>query len=322
MTEEKLFELDRQATRSIVRWLVFFGTLIGFPVLYFKYMSLGTVCYADPFFGLQNVLIHLFNGTWTSWSRPAIMLIVGTLGVLILLTLIFGRVFCAWICPYGTLLTFFGGLKKQKKHFPEAFSDTSIKYGVMLGFLVTAAILGRYTFCDVCPAGAMYRFLGPASISFPWLLLIPLMFFVVVMIFAVYYDGRAWCKYFCPLGAFVACVDRASASRIALPADRCIECRRCEKACPMSIKTLDFTRYPLLNDEEVKAVLEDLGKPDLLDKPKKFDKLPEELREVLTRKASSYTIPPGECIKCYQCYDVCPVKPEKKKKKKKTGDDA
>ena len=38
-----------------------------------------------------------------------------TVAGLIIFTVIFGRAFCSWICPYGTFFTYFGKVKKEKK---------------------------------------------------------------------------------------------------------------------------------------------------------------------------------------------------------------
>jgi polyferredoxin len=205
-------------------------------------------------------------------------------------------------------------MEVERKELPEVVQDSNIKYGVLIGFILIAAVLGRQVFCDFCPLGTLYRTTGPYAYAFPWLLLFPLSILFGFMIIAFLYKPRMWCMYVCPLGALIAVEDKFSLMRVQLPSDACIECRQCEKICPMDIPLMKETRYKLLNDPKVKQVLMRLGEPDLLRKPSKFEKLPEEVQHILTERQRKYKVPPGECIRCYQCVDTCPI--EKKKKEK------
>jgi ferredoxin-type protein NapH len=257
---------------------------------------------------------------WSYFSSPAISLLLFSLLALIIFTLIVGRAFCSWVCPFGALLDFSGKLSNtlelKQKELPEVVQDKNIKYGILVGFLAVAAFLGRQAFCDICPLGTFYRVTGPYSFAFPWLLLFPLAILFGFMIIAFFYKPRAWCIYICPLGAFLAGEDKISMMRVQLPNDACIECRQCEKVCPMEIPLMKDTRYKLLNDSKVKEVLNKLGDPDLLKKPSKFEKLPEEVQVVLTERMKYYKVPAGECIRCYQCVDTCPIIKKQKEKLK------
>lgn len=302
--------LSRQNSRWIVRAVIFFIVLIGLPLGFFAFFIYGTVCIIDPFFYIQRIailggeLLGVTDGPGYG-SDLNMILITITVAGLIIFTIIFGRAFCGWICPYGTLLTFFGKLRKNKRELPEVLQDTNIKYGVLLGFFLSALVLGRYAWCDICPIGGFYRASGPFFYDFPWLLTFPLVFFIAIALMAVYYETRGFCKYLCPLGAFIALLDRISLNRVQLPLDRCVECHKCDDICPMGIDIVNETRFELLNDPEVKKGLEDAGIANL--SREKFDELPKELQEKISKNLKYYKVPAGECIRCYQCVDVCPV---------------
>ncbi len=300
---------SRQNARFIIRLAIFIIVLIGLPLGGFTFFYLGTVCFIDPFFWLQSIAIIVGGGSVATVNLKISLMITISVGGLIIFTIIFGRAFCSWICPYGTLLTFFGKLKKNKRELPEVLQDTNIKYGVLLGFFFAALILGRYAWCDICPIGGFYRATGPFVYDFPWLLAFPVVFFIAIALMAVYYDTRGFCKYLCPLGAFIAILDRISLNRVQLPSDRCVECHKCDDICPMGIDIVNGTRFELLNDEEVKNALDKAGIKNL--SREKFDELPKDLQEKISKKLKYYKVPAGECIRCYQCVDVCPVLNEK-----------
>lgn len=295
---------QRQLIRSIVRWVIFIVTFIGLSVALLGFFKFGTIDWIDPFFYVQTIVISLARFNLTSLPKSTLLLIITTVGGLIIFTIFIGRAFCSWICPFGTILDGVGGLnKKEKRDLPEVIKERSLKYGVLFGFLFSAAVLGRYAFCDICPAGTFYRTTGPLAFNYAWLVTIPLFILIVILIIAYFFDSRAWCKYLCPLGALIAIIDKLAISRVHLPTHSCIECRKCESVCPMDIDILNETRYKFLNDLEVKKTLEEHKIKKLL----KFDKLPEEVQKILLKKSKIYSILSNECIRCYRCVDNCPI---------------
>ena len=89
---------------------------------------------ADPFVGAMTVLSthHVYRGLL--WS-------VGLLA----LTLVFGRVFCGWICPFGTLHHFFGWILPSRRgrgaarvEANKTYRRQSIKYYLMYAFLLAS----------------------------------------------------------------------------------------------------------------------------------------------------------------------------------------
>jgi polyferredoxin len=90
---------------------------------------------ADPFVAVMTLL-----STGTVYRALALSLVV------VLLTLVFGRVFCGWVCPFGTLHHFFGwifpsrylkGSKRVNANHTKTWQ--SGKYYLMWGFLGAAA---------------------------------------------------------------------------------------------------------------------------------------------------------------------------------------
>jgi len=60
-------------------------------------------------------------------------------------------------------------------------------------------------------------------------------------------DNRAFCKYICPVTVPLKITSRFSLLKIKGDAEKCNDCRACEKFCPMDIRVPDYT----LNNERV-----------------------------------------------------------------------
>lgn len=261
--------MDRQLVRRITQLAILLVILVGLggSIMLVDRLSLGYFSWFCPFYYLQSIPVWLGAGI----GPLLILLLAVFLGVTVL-TLLLGRVFCSWICPFGTVLDVAGAARDEKKKhgFPEFLKDRTIKYGILIGFVVAAFVLQRPAFCDVCPAGALYRTVGPAYVGdfSPWLF-VPVGILVAVLISSIIYDTRGWCKYLCPLGAYLAIVDRLGLkrSRVRMPIEKCMECFMCNTSCVMGIPVLDETKW---KDEN--------------------------------------RVPPGECIRCYACIDNCPMK--------------
>ncbi len=312
--------VGKQNWRLAVRLVFFIVAFIGLPLVFLRYLSVGTFCFIDPFYGIQYLAVGV--GTGFDYSTNHALILVGlTVGILVLLTIIMGRSFCSWICPFGTWLDGVGALKKDKREMPDAYivnalRDRTIKYGFLLGFLLANVAFGSYFFCAICPIGAAARFVGPAFMGIPVLMLLPLFFFAGFSYIAYAYEPRMWCKYYCPLGGFLALLDRISYHRVYIEPHTCIECRRCEKVCPMDIKIVEETRFKLLQDPEVReAIGATDDNPDPLYNTN-FHFLPDDVKELLERKSYEYCIPPGECIRCYKCTEVCHVKTKASQKER------
>ncbi len=191
-------------------------------------------------------------------------------GVTLVLTLLFGRVWCGWVCPLGTLLEWIKPPSRRSR--PEAPADRwrSFKYVLLLTMLF-AALLGSQTllFLDpitimtrsvaaaVWPAaryavyGAeafLYRFKflwGPLdavhdAVVYPVLQGVEsvMIHAAVVFLFFVgivalnWWAERFWCRYLCPLGGLLGLLSKLALVRREA-GEACTQCARCSRDCPL-----------------------------------------------------------------------------------------
>ena len=221
----------------------------------------------------------------------------GLLYSLITLTasVLFGRVWCGWICPFGSLLEWLSPRFVKGK----VSEQWRVVKFLLFFFLIFAAILGNQSGVFLDPISMLTRtmttvlwpglrflvyglesflyqfdFLWPALDALNANILLPLfqgiesvfiaslpvfLFFAIVVAFNRIAE-RFWCRYLCPLGGFLGLVSRLAIIRREVTSD-CISCDRCSRVCPTG--TIDAEK--------------------------------------------SYASDPAECTVCYDCAAECPV---------------
>lgn len=245
-------------------------------------------------------------------SRTLIMGVVISGLVLIVLTLVLGRVFCSWICPFGTLLDWLEGLLKKLRlnkankirngEKTNLLVNPNNKYGVLAGTLISAGILRSPAFCTICPIGGTCRAAGLQGVNMGLEAL-----FIPLIAGLSFVQKRFWCRFLCPVGALLALTDRFSFLKVRLPADTCLRCGRCEKVCSMDIAPWTNTHKALKKDALVMDALMEAGLPDFLDRPVPFRELPAKTQEAISAVNKQYPVPRGECTHCYECTAICPL---------------
>ena len=174
-------------------------------------------------------------------------------------TLLWGRVFCGYLCPFGALQDFIDRLVPERfqKQVPAWIHDRAIwiKYGILALILVPAIteaagspILGR--------DASLYGYVEPfGTVFFPstsvvlWAIAIAFLLASVVV-------PRFYCRYACPLGSALAVVSRISPFRIKR-VEQCTVCKVCEQTCPTGAirgAEVDFPECVRCSECEVKLI--------------------------------------------------------------------
>ncbi len=224
---------------------------------------------------------------WLAGSALALL----TLGI----TLVFGRAFCGWICPMGTLLDLIPMRQRSHSTPPEAWRGLKT---LLLVVILGMALAGSLTLLVLDPLTLLLRGLasgvwpaldrlvtvmeeilypvpglGQAVAAFDaWVrpALLPSQpvgsragwLFALVLLGVIGLNAwapRFWCRYLCPLGGLLGVLSRLALVRRVVGED-CPSCALCEHACPTG--TIDPER--------------------------------------------SFTSDPAECTLCMDCLEVCP----------------
>ena len=157
--------------------------------------------------------------------------------VFALISLLFRKSFCSWLCPVGTISEYLW--KLGRRIFGRNFSLPkwldyplrSLKY-LLLGFFVYAvAMMSASAIADfvASPYGLVvdvrmlnfFRFIGTTTA-------------VVLggLVLASLFVRNFWCRYLCPYGALMGLISMFSPLRITRNESACVDCAKCAKACP------------------------------------------------------------------------------------------
>ncbi|OQY33575.1 MAG: hypothetical protein B6I38_03510 [Anaerolineaceae bacterium 4572_5.1] len=103
-----------------------------------------------------------------------------------------------------------------------------LKYLILLIVLIASVNAVYPPLREICPARAVFSF------QFTPLLASVLITFIITSLLI----KRFWCKYLCPLGAFLAVTNKFAPLRVTIDKNKCTGCRRCETECPVDIPAI------------------------------------------------------------------------------------
>ena len=171
-------------------------------------------------------------------------------GILLLYSVMFGRMICGWLCPFGWIQDLLHKIKTPKvKKSPVTRLLSYLKYVILVFFVFIVPILYALrdtplpAFCKyICPAGTIeggilllsnevnnsyFSMLGPI---FTWKFLL-----MVSILVGCIFVFRLFCRFLCPLGALYGLFNRISVFGIQLNRDKCVDCNKCIATCKTDI---------------------------------------------------------------------------------------
>ncbi|HEY9078281.1 MAG TPA: 4Fe-4S binding protein [Anaerolineaceae bacterium] len=206
----------------------------GGAIPFLSSASLHALC---PFGGVVSIYQYATIGTFTQKIHESsfILMIVG-----FLLAVLFGPVFCGWVCPLGSIQEWIGkiGIKIFKRrrynHFIPIKIDRILRYArylVLAWVLYMTAITGKLIFSDYDPYFALFNF-WTSEVSIIGLAILG------ITLGASLFVERPWCKYACPYGAVLGLTNLFRIFRIRRNASTCKLDGACNKICPMNIDVM------------------------------------------------------------------------------------
>lgn len=231
---------------------------------------------ASIFFAGTTLLFLDFTGTihsWLGWMAKiqflpaALAMNFAVVAILLLTTLLFGRVYCSVVCPLGIMqdiISWAHGKTKKKNKFRFNWSPAKdwLRYGILVLFIIAMILGAQSLIALIAPYSAYGRIasnllapiygLGNNLLAYfaeridsyafysteVWIksiptLIISVITFIVLFVFA-WKNGRSWCNTVCPVGTVLGFFSRFSLFAPVIDTDKCRNCGLCGKQCKSS----------------------------------------------------------------------------------------
>lgn len=186
-----------------------------------------------------GMVFNLFSGKNVPGAIVLFLLIIP-----VLISLVWGRVFCGWVCPIGAAQELLH-VSKMKEKVPVRVDRALkwLKYPVLLLFAYLSWKAGQNIFCAADPFKVLFNFNGTVIATIALIIILGLSLFV----------KRPFCRYVCPYGAVLALTAKLALRKVKLAGDKCVGCAACAKAiCPMNaITTVNSdNQKPVIDNSE------------------------------------------------------------------------
>jgi len=184
-----------------------------FSLAYFGFYRQGCIC---PIGSIQNVSLAVFN---TGYAIPLTVLLFFIIPLIF--ALLFGRVFCAGVCPLGAIQELTGFRRvRVPRNIERVLAWIPFIY---LGMAVLfAATESQFIICRYDP------FVGIFRIDAPYTMII----FGALLLITGIFVNRPYCRYLCPYGVLLGIFSRFSLKHLTITPAECRNCRLCESGCP------------------------------------------------------------------------------------------
>ena len=238
-------------------------------------ITLAAICFVAV-----TLLFLDFTGTlhlWFGWLAkiqflPAVLALnFVVVAILLVLTLLFGRIYCSVICPLGIFQDCVSNLSSRRKGKKARFSYSKeikwLRYGVLVLFVIALVAGLNSLVALLAPYSAYGRMvqslLAPVwqwgnnllawiaerqdSYAFVtkevWLKSLPTLIvaavtFIVVVVLA-WRNGRIYCNTICPVGTTLSFFSRFAMFRPVIDKSKCKSCRACERKCKAACIDVD-----------------------------------------------------------------------------------
>lgn len=151
----------------------------------------------------------------------------------VLLSTIFGRFYCGYICPINTGMEIVDYQAKKTKRSrlktPKIFLNSIIRYIILALFIATLVFV---------------------LISGKQLPALPILFAAGIII-TIFFLPEFWHRYLCPYGALFSIFSKFNKFTYKVNNENCIKCGQCVRICPAaSYQWQDKNDYPLIIKNE------------------------------------------------------------------------
>ena len=189
--------------------------IISIIVLILTILGISAIFYPVSFLDIQ--FIPLLQRVLVDFSAMAVILLC----ILILFTLLFGRLYCSIICPWGIIqeiISLIRGKNKEKQRL-------NLPFKYFISFLTIGMMIGG--------SSVLIRYIDPYTLSGSFITLsLTGIFAAVFIILLTIFKNRYFCTNICPVGCILGLISKLSLFKIYINQSECVSCGKCERNCP------------------------------------------------------------------------------------------
>ena len=188
-------------------------------------MKQSKISIITPYLGMI-VLIVSIGGIFIPKLGYILLLVFATL---LIIAPFRGRWFCGNLCPRGSFVDFWLAPLSRRLKIPPFLGSMWIRIPIfiaLMGFMIYR-LLGTQGVVD--RIGMVFVTLCIITTS-------------IAILFGVIIAPRTWCT-FCPMGTLQRMLGRGK-YRLSIDRERCIDCKRCQKVCPMQLPVNEIQDLP------------------------------------------------------------------------------
>ena len=223
--------------------------------------------FLDIYEVLPNSVINAV--TWLQFTPSLLNFIeVATLSsigfiIVLIISLLMGRIYCSSICPLGILQDMFAFIakrrSKKKFFYKKKKPQTVLRYSILAltiialltSFSVVVTLLDPYSnagrfftylirpilivgnnaMAVVLQQWDVYTLHPVKLIMAPWSIFVLTTTFFLIIAYLSYKRGRLFCNTICPVGTFLGLISKVSWLKIGFDSDKCTKCGHCIGVC-------------------------------------------------------------------------------------------
>ncbi len=160
-------------------------------------------------------------------------------GAILLVTALFGRLYCSVLCPLGIMQDAAGVAGRVVRRLLKLRSKGAPSLGSRrVQFAMRHVVLVAFLAVGLCGLGFSwlepYGIFGRIAVLWSGVALV-----AVIAVLAGVGRGRAWCGWACPVGTLLGLVSRVAPFRLRINGSKCVGCRKCERGCKAGAIAID-----------------------------------------------------------------------------------
>jgi len=215
-------------------------------------LAISDIWITDPLSGLQVILSTLLAD-----SKLLLSMLIP-----IVIALIFGRVFCSWMCPQNFISEFFDYISRKIPPLPP-FSKGGMgglqmfkpspsakpRYVIMFLLLVLTPILG-FPAANLISAPGIIS-VQTSKIIYEGTVGIEIGLIGIIVLLELFLVRRIWCNYICPVGSLLGLFRFKKTMKVVYREDvehTCGKCMECVRACQLGLNPMEGRIYPLCHN--------------------------------------------------------------------------